>query len=149
MDGYIGWPLAMHLALRKHQVSGIDNFVKRKQLKKIGSESVLPTPSMKKRLSEFKKTHKKNITFYEGDILNYKFLEYVLKKFRPDAIVHLAEQPSAPFSMIDRESSVYTQHNNVEGTLNVLYAIKKNCSRFPSYKVRYSRRIWNSEYRNT
>jgi UDP-sulfoquinovose synthase len=48
----------------------------------------------------------------------------VIKQTRPDSIVHLAEQPSAPFSMIDREHAIYSQHNNVEGTLNVLYAMK-------------------------
>jgi UDP-sulfoquinovose synthase len=48
----------------------------------------------------------------------------VIKQTRPDSIVHLAEQPSAPFSMIDRNHAIYSQHNNIEGTLNVLYAMK-------------------------
>ena len=46
-----------------------------------------------------------------------------LNEFRPDAIVHFAEQRSAPYSMIDRKHAVYTQVNNVVGTLNLLYAI--------------------------
>ena len=41
----------------------------------------------------------------------------------PDAIVHFGEQRSAPYSMIDREHAVYTQVNNVVGTLNLMYAI--------------------------
>jgi hypothetical protein len=38
--------------------------------------------------------------------------------------VHFGEQRSAPYSMIDRSKAVYTQHNNVIGTVNVLFAIK-------------------------
>lgn len=42
----------------------------------------------------------------------------------PDHIVHFGEQRSAPYSMIDRQHAVFTQHNNVIGTINVLFAIK-------------------------
>jgi UDP-sulfoquinovose synthase len=80
---------------------------------------------MEERIQAFNRIHKKNITFYEGNLLNYDFLSDVIKEVRPDSIVHLAEQPSAPFSMIDREHAIYTQHNNIEGTLNVLYAMKE------------------------
>ena len=37
--------------------------------------------------------------------------------------MHFAEQRSAPYSMIDRRHAVYTQSNNIVGTLNLLYAI--------------------------
>jgi UDP-sulfoquinovose synthase len=47
----------------------------------------------------------------------------MLGEFRPDTIVHFAEQRSAPYSMVDRQHAVYTQVNNVVGTLNLLYAI--------------------------
>ncbi len=43
--------------------------------------------------------------------------------FRPEAIVHYAEQRAAPYSMIDQAHAVYTQTNNVVGNLNVMYAI--------------------------
>jgi UDP-sulfoquinovose synthase len=39
--------------------------------------------------------------------------------------VHFAEQRSAPYSMIDRKHAVFTQVNNVVGTLNVLFAIRE------------------------
>ena len=61
------------------------------------------------------------------DLLNYKTLCEILSEFRPETIVHYAEQPSAPYSMADREKAVYTQHNNVIGNLNLLFAIKKYC----------------------
>jgi UDP-sulfoquinovose synthase len=125
IDGYIGWSLAMHLAKRGHIVSGIDNFARRANVQNLGSQSAIPILDMEERLSAFKRIHGKNISFFEGDLLDYNFLADVVKQTHPDCIVHLAEQPSAPFSMIDRNHAVYTQHNNIEGTLNVLYAMKE------------------------
>jgi UDP-sulfoquinovose synthase len=124
MDGYIGWPLAMHLAKRGHTVSGVDNFARRSNVESVGSQSAIPILDMQERLAAFKRIHDRDLTFFEGDLLDYNFLADVIKQTRPDSIVHLAEQPSAPFSMIDRNHAIYSQHNNIEGTLNVLYAMK-------------------------
>ncbi len=59
-----------------------------------------------------------------GDICDFDFLQQAFREFRPDAVVHFGEQRSAPYSMIDRQHAIYTQSNNVLGTLNVLFAIK-------------------------
>jgi UDP-sulfoquinovose synthase len=125
IDGYIGWSLAMHLAKRGHRVAGIDNLSRRRNVESLGSTSALPINEMEPRISIFKIIYDKQIVFYEGDILDYNFLRRVVITTSPDCIVHLGEQPSAAFSMIDRMHAVYTQHNNIEGTLNVLYAIKE------------------------
>ena len=124
MDGYIGWSLSMHLAKRGHTVSGVDNLSRRDNVESVGSQSAIPILDMEERIRTFKRIHGEDLAFFEGDLLNYDFLADVIKQTRPDSIVHLAEQPSAPFSMIDREHAIYSQHNNVEGTLNVLYAMK-------------------------
>src|SRR5215207_6281464 len=124
IDGYIGWGLAMHLAKRGHAVSGVDNFARRANVESVGSQSAIPLSDMQERAKAFKRIHDQDLSFFEGDLLDYDFLADVIKQTRPDSIVHLAEQPSAPFSMIDRNHAIYSQHNNVEGTLNVLYAIK-------------------------
>jgi UDP-sulfoquinovose synthase len=124
-DGYIGWSLSMHLAKRGHVVSGIDNFERRKNVQDIGSTSAIPVLDMEERIRSFKHIHGKEISFYSGNLLDYDFLKEVVRETRPDSIVHLAEQPSAPFSMIDREHAIYTQHNNIEGTLNLLFAMKE------------------------
>src|ERR1022692_4370112 len=60
---------------------------------------------------------------YVGDLTDAEFTYHVVREFSPDAIVHFAEQRAAPDSMVDRKHAVYTQVNNVVGTLNVLYAI--------------------------
>jgi UDP-sulfoquinovose synthase len=124
IDGYIGWGLAMHLAKRGHTVSGVDNFSRRANVQSVGSQSAIPVLDMEERVNAFKRIHGESISFFEGDLLDYDFLADVIKQTHPDSIVHLAEQPSAPFSMIDRKHAIYSQHNNVEGTLNVLFAMK-------------------------
>ena len=63
----------------------------------------------------------------KSDLLNYKVLCEILEEFRPNTIIHYAEQPSAPYSMASREKAVFTQHNNVIGNLNLLFAMKKFC----------------------
>jgi UDP-sulfoquinovose synthase len=80
---------------------------------------------MKERTSHFAKIYDNEIKFYEGDLLDYNFVKCVISNTWPDCIVHLAQQPSAPFSMVDRQHAIYTQHNNIEGTLNILYAIRE------------------------
>jgi UDP-sulfoquinovose synthase len=60
---------------------------------------------------------------YVGDLVDAEFVHRMVEEFEPDAIVHFGEQRSAPYSMIDQRHAVYTQTNNVVGTLNVLYAI--------------------------
>jgi UDP-sulfoquinovose synthase len=124
VDGYIGWPLAMSLAKRGHNVSGIDNFSRRDIVHNVGSDSATPILDIHKRIAKFKELHQCDISFFGGDLLDYSFVKSVFMQTNPDTIIHLAEQPSAPYSMISREHAIYTQHNNIEGNLNVLYAMK-------------------------
>ena len=70
-----------------------------------------------------------------ADVCDFEFFGDVVKSFQPDAIVHFGEQRSAPYSMIDRSRAVYTQHNNVLGTLNVLFAIKVSHHRSPEQEI--------------
>jgi len=133
IDGYIGWSLAMHLATRGHKVAGFDNLSRRRNVEKIGSTSATPIRGLEERIDVFDLVFPEargRITAKEGNLLDYSFTRDYIKWFKPDTIVHLGEQPSAPFSMIDREHAVYTQYNNVIGNLNLLYAIKEvdpNC----------------------
>jgi UDP-sulfoquinovose synthase len=80
---------------------------------------------MKNRLRAFQQSFGKTIEFEHGDLRSYEFVYRIIKKHNPRAIVHLGEQPSAPYSMIDAEHAAFTQVNNVVGTLNILYAVHK------------------------
>lgn len=124
MDGYIGWSLALRQLKLGNEICGIDNFSRRKCVEEMGSWSATPILPIEKRVEILRKEYPNKISFYAGDITDPQFTNNLIKNFKPDAIVHLAEQPSAPYSMIDQDHTVYTQNNNVIGTLNVLYAIK-------------------------
>ena len=126
MDGYIGWALALKQLSLGNDVFGIDNFSRRKHVADMDSHSAIPILDIKKRISFLKTKYANSINFATGDLLNEKFVDKVVQKSLPDVVVHLAEQPSAPFSMIDREHNIYTQKNNVVGTLNLLHSIKQH-----------------------
>jgi UDP-sulfoquinovose synthase len=126
MDGYLGWTLSMYLSGRGHDVSGVDNFSRRRNVKEIGSQSATPISSMKERLDAYEKATGRRLRFYEGDLTHPDFTELVIEKEKPDCVVHLGEIPSAPYSMIDVQHCNYTQINNIVGTNNILFAIKKH-----------------------
>ncbi|KFM14532.1 UDP-glucose 4-epimerase protein [Marine Group I thaumarchaeote SCGC RSA3] len=126
MDGYIGWALTLHQLSLGNEVCGLDNFSRRKNVDEMNSHSALPILSIEKRIDYLEKKFPGKFSFYEGDLLDSHFIDDVVKRFSPDAVVHLAEQPSAPFSMIDQEHNIYTQQNNVIGTLNLLHSIQRH-----------------------
>lgn len=126
IDGYIGWPLAIQQLKLGNRVCGIDNLSRRKHVKEMGSHSAIPILSIEKRIKTLKEKFSDKISFYKGDLLDSNFTDAVIKNFKPDVIVHLAEQPSAPYSMIDQKHNVYTQKNNVLGTLNLLHSIQRH-----------------------
>jgi len=126
MDGYLGWTLAMYMTGRGHEVCGVDNFSRRRNVKEIGSWSASPIKKMEERLKAYKKATGKELKFYEGDLVHYDFTDLVVKKEKPDTIVHLGEMPCAPYSMIDVEHCNYTMVNNIIGTNNILFAMHKH-----------------------
>ena len=125
VDGYSGWPLALHLLARGHDVAGLDNLVTRRRVAEVGSWSATPIPPISRRLAAVKEVFGRELRFYRGDLGDWSFVRAVLDTERPEAIVHLAEQRSAPYSMIDVHHAVATQVENLTGTLHLLYAIKE------------------------
>ncbi len=122
-DGYLGWPTALHLSDCGHEVGIADNFARRGYDHEMGVESLVPIASLKTRTDVWADLSGRRISTYPGDLTDPDFTSHIVSDFQPDAIVHFAEQRSAPYSMIDRRHAVYTQHNNVVGTLNLLFAI--------------------------
>jgi UDP-sulfoquinovose synthase len=127
IDGYLGWSLALHLSSRGHEVGGADNFLRRKWVEEVGSQSAIPISSMKERV-EVCKRYFGQVRFWEGDLRDYVFVSQIIKKFRPEAIVHLGECPSAPYSMIDVHHATFVQTNNISTTFNLLFAMRDICS---------------------
>ena len=122
-DGYLGWPTALHLSRQGHDVGVVDNFVRRQYDFEMGVDSLVPIRSLQHRVRTWETVSGRRVECYVGDLTDPDFTFRVLDGFRPEAVVHFAEQRSAPYSMIDRQHAVYTQVNNVVGTLNLLYAI--------------------------
>ena len=122
-DGYLGWPTAIYLSARGHEVALVDNMARRGYDNELGADSLVPIVSLQERVAVWHAVSGRTLSAYVGDICDYSFFEPVVRNFQPEAIIHYGEQRAAPYSMIDRRHAVYTQANNVIGNLNVLYAI--------------------------
>ncbi len=124
-DGYCGWATALYLSRRGHEVAIVDNFLRRQWDFELGAQTLTPILPLTERLRVWQELTGSSIELYVGDVTDYSFLSGVFEEFQPDAITHFAEQRAAPYSMIDRKHAVFTQVNNVVGTLNVLFAIQE------------------------
>jgi UDP-sulfoquinovose synthase len=125
-DGYCGWATALYLSKQGHSVAIVDNFVRRLWDHELNAQTLTPIRPLSDRLRVWQAVSGKTIESYYGDICDYEFLAATLRAFEPDAVVHFAEQRSAPYSMIDRSHAVFTQVNNVVGTLNLLFALREH-----------------------
>src|SRR5271154_3412415 len=124
-DGYCGWATALYLSSKGHSVAIVDNFLRRQWDHELGAQSLTPIRPLSERLKVWQELTGNSIEMYVGDVTDYDFLSSTVKTFEPDAVVHFAEQRSAPYSMIDRKHASFTQINNVVGTLNLLFAIRE------------------------
>jgi UDP-sulfoquinovose synthase len=124
-DGYLGWPTAMYLSARGHDVGVVDNFAKRRWEMELNVEPLMPIRTLHDRVKAWHEVTGKRIELFVGDLRNYELVSRAFEAFGPEAIVHYGEQPSAPYSMIDHSRAVFTQVNNLAGTLNVLWAMRE------------------------
>jgi UDP-sulfoquinovose synthase len=123
-DGYLGWPTAMYLADRGHEIAVVDNFQRRLWDHEIGASSLIPILPLQDRIRVWSELGKPPITAHIGDITDWDFVERLFKRVEPEAIIHYGEHRSAPFSMLSRRHAVMTQVNNVVGTMNLLFAMR-------------------------
>ena len=124
-DGYLGWPMCMYLSQRGHDVWGIDNYFRRTAAMSLNCEALVPNPNLTQRAEIWEEISNKKIHVIIGDVTDYDFLLSVFKEFKPNAVIHFAEQPSAPYSMLGYKEARFTLVNNLTSTLNVAYAVKE------------------------
>jgi UDP-sulfoquinovose synthase len=124
-DGYCGWATSLYLSAKGHSVAIVDNFIRRQWDFELGAQTLTPILPLNDRLRSWNQLTGQTIESFVGDVTDYDFLLSTIEATDPDAIVHFAEQRSAPYSMIDRKHAVFTQVNNVVGTLNLLFAMRE------------------------
>ena len=123
-DGYCGWPIALRLSARGMTIAIVDNFSRRRIGREIGADSLISIVSLEARISAWVETGGAPITYHDIDIAeDFKALAELIASFRPDVIVHLAEQRSVPYSMMSSVAGQYTIRNNLIGTTNLLAAM--------------------------
>ena len=91
----------------------------------LGVQTLTPIRTLCERLAVWNKVSGKQIELFVGDVTDYDFVADYFQAFEPDAVIHFAEQRAAPYSMIDRKHAVFTQVNNITGTLNLLFAMRE------------------------
>jgi UDP-sulfoquinovose synthase len=126
-DGYLGWPTAMHLSAHGHEVAVVDNYLRRRMCMEQGVAPLFPVPDLLRRASLWDQTAERRMEVFIGDLQNWDFISEVFQKFQPDAVLHYAEQPSAPYSMLNRRAASLTLANNISVTANVIFAVREFC----------------------
>ena len=122
-DGYLGWPTAMHLSAHGHEVMAVDNYLRRNICREENSEALFEVPNLHRRAELWKAKSGKEIQVRIGDLADWDFVADLFNSFKPDALIHYAEQPSAPYSMKDRNTATLTFRNNLMVTFNVIQAV--------------------------
>jgi UDP-sulfoquinovose synthase len=122
-DGYCGWATALYMSGQGHDVAIVDNFARRQWDFELGVQTLTPIRPLSERLQLWQELTGNRIELFVGDVADYEFLSSVIRECEPEAVIHFAEQRSAPYSMIDRKHATFTQVNNVVGTLNLLFAL--------------------------
>ena len=123
-DGFCGWPTSLRLSSLGHEVTIVDNLSRRKIDIELECESLTPIKPMSVRLQAWKEASGKDIRFLNINVAeNYRQLLDLLLEFEPDAVVHFAEQRSAPYSMKSPREKRFTVDNNINATNNLMTAI--------------------------
>ncbi|MES0488511.1 MAG: NAD-dependent epimerase/dehydratase family protein [Leptospirales bacterium] len=136
-DGYLGWPTAMYFSERGYEVTVVDNYLRRFGSQRLDTGLLFDVPNLIQRATLWYEKTGKEIKVVIGDLADAEITRSLFdgrikyhwshnKKFTgiPDTIIHYAEQPSAPYSMIDYKHSNFTIQNNLLVTNNIMYAVR-------------------------
>ncbi|MDX2510895.1 MAG: NAD-dependent epimerase/dehydratase family protein [Desulfobacterales bacterium] len=127
-DGYLGWPTAMHLSNQGYVVAVADNYLRRRLCREEDVEPLFEVPNLKERIRLWQAESGNEIKVFTGDLTEWSFVEDLFNAFTPDAIIHYAEQPAAPYSMLNRRAASLTLKNNLMVTANTIFAVREFCS---------------------
>lgn len=126
-DGYLGWPTAMDLSARGHETTVADNYLRRKMCLEEDAAALYPVPSLPERVKLWQDCSGHVIRHWVGDLREWEFISSVMTASQPECVIHYAEQPSAPYSMLNRRTATLTLLNNLAVTANVIFAVREFC----------------------
>jgi UDP-sulfoquinovose synthase len=116
----------MSLSAHGHEVAVADNYLRRQMVIESGSDSLTPILTLPQRVQAWEEVSGRTIGVHLVDLCDYDLVSRVFREFRPEAVIHYGQIPSAPYSMKDRRHAVFTQMNNISNNLNVIFAILEN-----------------------
>ncbi|MBC7137982.1 MAG: NAD-dependent epimerase/dehydratase family protein [Defluviimonas sp.] len=122
-DGFVGWPTTLHLSNLGHEVHIVDNLSRRWIDTELGVQSLTPMDSIQERCRIWQQETGQKLNFHFLDLREYDRIRNFLAEYRPEAVIHFAEQRAAPYSMKTDRHKVYTVNNNVNATHNLLAAM--------------------------
>src|SRR2546422_10829406 len=124
--GHLGWATAVHLSRAGHDVVGVDSLVRRRWDRECGTQSLIPIKTMPQRVTLWRRLTGHRIDWREMALCDSRAVTELIRETQRDALVHFAEQRSAPFSMADLPHATPPQVNNLVGTLNLLFALREH-----------------------
>jgi UDP-sulfoquinovose synthase len=124
-DGYLGWPTAMNLTAAGHTVAVADNYLRRTICLQEDCPPLFAVPTLQERADRWQALSGHQVAVHTGDLCDWDFISRLFEQVQPDAVVHYAEQPSAPYSMQNRQTASLTVKNNLDVTLNAIFAVKE------------------------
>ena len=146
-DGYCGWATALYLSGKGHDVAIVDNFSRRQWDHELGAETLTPIRPLAERLKVWHEHTGRAIELFVGDVTDYDFLSSTVQSFEPEAVVHFAEQRSAPYSMIDRKHAVFTQVEQRGGHAQSAVRSARIRARVPPGEAGHHGRVRHAQYR--
>ena len=125
-DGFCGWPTALHLSNSGHEVVIVDNLSRRKIDIELGVNSLTPIAPIEKRLETWASLSNNKIDWFPINVASdYSALAELIKRYKPQNVIHFAEQRAAPYSMKNETTKRYTIDNNISATNNILVALSE------------------------
>jgi UDP-sulfoquinovose synthase len=135
--GYLGWPTAMYFSARGYDVTVVDNYFRRHVVDEIDVSMLYVVPNLVERAKIWHEQTGYEIKVVIGDLTNVEFMRSLFdgsvnyqwgisKNFLgiPDTVVHYAEQPSAPYSLMNYKTANFTLNNNLMVTNNLMFAVR-------------------------
>ncbi len=136
-DGYLGWPTAMKFSNEGHEVTVVDNYLRRNACTELDVGMLYGVPTLIERAKIWYEKTGKEIKVVIGDLTDPEVMRSLFdgrvqyqwcvdKKFTgaPETVIHYAEQPSAPYSLLNYKYANKTLSNNLLVTNNLMFALK-------------------------